>query len=315
MQALIATDVAARGIDIAGLSHVVNFDLTDTPEAYIHRIGRTGRAGLGGLALSFCAPDEQNKLAAIISVVGGRVELFEADGTRVEQFKEAGAPPRHRRRGTKLDGHKFAERKTFAWSAHAGRSATKPDKSAKPIKPSRKVTNKRVASNDQAYDLKSGGAPRRKPGDHMAPKAHAKRHRRKQTDKGGKKDAGKNAAPSAQNLFSKRPKFTSRPNFSQRAAPQRSEKDSSTKSVGQTKKSITGKTGGHFSGKSSKPSRKDATARPSGHLLNAKKRIKKPGQARTKSPGSGTAKSDAFKPGVVRSRQGGHGRLQRRASS
>ena len=71
LQALIATDVAARGIDVAGLSHVINFDLTDTPEAYVHRIGRTGRAGLGGLALSFCAPDEQHKLAAIISVVGG----------------------------------------------------------------------------------------------------------------------------------------------------------------------------------------------------------------------------------------------------
>ena len=76
MRALIATDVAARGIDVAGLSHVINFDLTDTPEAYVHRIGRTGRAGLGGLAISFCAPDERHKLGAIISVVGARVELL-----------------------------------------------------------------------------------------------------------------------------------------------------------------------------------------------------------------------------------------------
>ena len=111
LQALIATDVAARGIDVAGLSHVVNFDLTDTPEAYVHRIGRTGRAGLGGLALSFCAPDEQHKLAAIISVVGGRVELFAADGTRVEDFKAVGSPSRQRRRGAKSGGHKFARKK------------------------------------------------------------------------------------------------------------------------------------------------------------------------------------------------------------
>ena len=76
LRALIATDVAARGIDVAGLSHVINFDLTDTPEAYVHRIGRTGRAGLGGLAISFCAPDERHKLGAIISVVGARVELL-----------------------------------------------------------------------------------------------------------------------------------------------------------------------------------------------------------------------------------------------
>ena len=68
LRALIATDVAARGIDVVGLSHVINFDLTDTPEAYVHRIGRTG--GTYGLAISFCAPDERHKLGAIISVVG-----------------------------------------------------------------------------------------------------------------------------------------------------------------------------------------------------------------------------------------------------
>jgi len=98
LRALIATDVAARGIDVAGLSHVINFDLTDTPEAYVHRIGRTGRAGLGGLALSFCAPDERNKLAAIIAAVGARVELFELDGTAVTDFKASGGAARGRRR-------------------------------------------------------------------------------------------------------------------------------------------------------------------------------------------------------------------------
>ncbi|MBL6596055.1 MAG: DEAD/DEAH box helicase [Candidatus Puniceispirillum sp.] len=98
LRALIATDVAARGIDVAGLSHVINFDLTDTPEAYVHRIGRTGRAGLGGLALSFCAPDERNKLAAIIAAVGARVELYELDGTAVTDFKASGGASRSRRR-------------------------------------------------------------------------------------------------------------------------------------------------------------------------------------------------------------------------
>ncbi len=86
IQAVIATDVAARGIDVSGLSLVINYDLTDTPEAYIHRVGRTGRAGQSGLALSFCAPDERRKLAAIIDKVGNVVELFEADGSIVEDF-------------------------------------------------------------------------------------------------------------------------------------------------------------------------------------------------------------------------------------
>ena len=98
LRALIATDVAARGIDVAGLSHVINFDLTDTPESYVHRIGRTGRAGLGGLAISFCAPDERNKLGAIIAAVGPRVELFELDGTPVTDFKGSGGASRGRRR-------------------------------------------------------------------------------------------------------------------------------------------------------------------------------------------------------------------------
>ncbi|MGB2072040.1 MAG: DEAD/DEAH box helicase [Candidatus Puniceispirillaceae bacterium] len=98
LRALIATDVAARGIDVAGLSHVINFDLTDTPESYVHRIGRTGRAGLGGLAISFCAPDERNKLGAIIAAVGPRVELFELDGSPVTDFKAGGGASRGRRR-------------------------------------------------------------------------------------------------------------------------------------------------------------------------------------------------------------------------
>ena len=110
LRALIATDVAARGIDVAGLSHVINFDLTDTPEAYVHRIGRTGRAGLGGLAISFCAPDERHKLGAIISVVGARVELFELDGTVITDFKSGKAPQRSRRRPSQGPQHSSSSR-------------------------------------------------------------------------------------------------------------------------------------------------------------------------------------------------------------
>ena len=65
LRVLVATDIAARGIDIDELSHVINYDLPETPETYIHRIGRTGRAGLSGEALSFCHKDELNLLKAI----------------------------------------------------------------------------------------------------------------------------------------------------------------------------------------------------------------------------------------------------------
>jgi ATP-dependent RNA helicase RhlE len=62
---LIATDIAARGLDVEGISHVVNFELPDTPEDYVHRIGRTARAGGSGTAISLVAPQEYKKLAAI----------------------------------------------------------------------------------------------------------------------------------------------------------------------------------------------------------------------------------------------------------
>lgn len=56
---LVATDIAARGIDVEGVSHVINFELPNVPESYVHRIGRTARAGAAGIALSFCASDER----------------------------------------------------------------------------------------------------------------------------------------------------------------------------------------------------------------------------------------------------------------
>jgi ATP-dependent RNA helicase RhlE len=62
---LVATDVAARGLDVDSISHVVNYDLPDVPEMYVHRIGRTGRAGATGIATSFCARDERDQLRQI----------------------------------------------------------------------------------------------------------------------------------------------------------------------------------------------------------------------------------------------------------
>jgi ATP-dependent RNA helicase RhlE len=67
---LVATDIAARGIDIDELSHVINYDLPEIPESYIHRIGRTGRAGLGGTAISFCDRDEMKSLRDIERLCG-----------------------------------------------------------------------------------------------------------------------------------------------------------------------------------------------------------------------------------------------------
>ncbi len=65
VRVLVATDIVARGIDVPGITHIINYDLPDEPESYVHRIGRTGRNGAGGIAITLCAPDEIKKLRAV----------------------------------------------------------------------------------------------------------------------------------------------------------------------------------------------------------------------------------------------------------
>jgi ATP-dependent RNA helicase RhlE len=73
---LVATDVASRGIDVEHISHVIQFDLPNEPETYVHRIGRTGRAGAGGIALAFCAEDERPYLRDIEKLIKQRVPII-----------------------------------------------------------------------------------------------------------------------------------------------------------------------------------------------------------------------------------------------
>jgi len=74
VRVLVATDVAARGIDIDNVTHVVNFDLPNEPESYVHRIGRTGRAGADGIAVSFCSGEELDYLDDIEKLIGIKIE-------------------------------------------------------------------------------------------------------------------------------------------------------------------------------------------------------------------------------------------------
>jgi len=74
---LVATDIAARGIDVQELSHVINFDMPNMPETYVHRIGRTGRAGLGGNAVSFCDSEEKEYLRDIQKLISKKIHVVE----------------------------------------------------------------------------------------------------------------------------------------------------------------------------------------------------------------------------------------------
>ncbi len=92
---LIATDVASRGIDIDGVSHVVNFDLTHEPESYVHRIGRTARAGASGVAVSFCARDERGWLKDIERLLNQRLDI-RTDHPPYESVDAEPAPQRQK---------------------------------------------------------------------------------------------------------------------------------------------------------------------------------------------------------------------------
>lgn len=74
-QVLVGTNVVARGIDVDDVTHVINFDLPDDPESYVHRIGRTARAGAAGMAYSFCAEDEGDKLRAIEKIIDASIPV------------------------------------------------------------------------------------------------------------------------------------------------------------------------------------------------------------------------------------------------
>jgi ATP-dependent RNA helicase RhlE len=103
---LIATDIAARGIDVSGVSHVVNFDLPNVPEQYVHRIGRTARAGAAGVAIAFCGDDERAYLRDIERLTRQKPDVvplpegFLAEAARIKAARPAEPPraPRDERR-------------------------------------------------------------------------------------------------------------------------------------------------------------------------------------------------------------------------
>ena len=99
---LVCSDVAARGLDIGGLSHVFNFDVPIHAEDYVHRIGRTGRAGMTGHAFTLATPDDGQFVAAIEKLIGAPIPRMQVDGLDALTFAEGDGRRRGRGRGTKV---------------------------------------------------------------------------------------------------------------------------------------------------------------------------------------------------------------------
>lgn len=130
VRVLVATDIAARGIDIAGLSHVFNYDLPNEPESYVHRIGRTGRAGLDGTAISFCCIDEMKELKQIEKLIGKAIPRKESEWP-MQVFTETVKQPRGPRQAEKVARPAVPTKENVRPS--------RPQKAAKPALPQQKT--------------------------------------------------------------------------------------------------------------------------------------------------------------------------------
>lgn len=158
LRVLIATDIAARGIDVDHLSHVVNYELPNIPETYVHRIGRTGRAGRDGVAISFCDVEEYPYLKDIQKLIGKNVPIaggnpYETAAVRaaVAEKKEALKEQSKQRNmyGSKRDGSFWRNKKRAETSAEK-----KPEPKASTKEKSPKRTAKKSTSKNSSFHSK-----------------------------------------------------------------------------------------------------------------------------------------------------------------
>ncbi|MEM9473560.1 MAG: DEAD/DEAH box helicase, partial [Pseudomonadota bacterium] len=147
---LVATDIAARGIDVPGVEMVINYELPNVPEVYVHRIGRTARAGASGFAVALCAPDERSLLRDIerllkrkvdeLPVPGGLPEVSARDTPREPRQSDQRAKPQRKKRPRRRGGRA---------AANTARTAGEQDKKSTPRPNRRRRTNRSKQGGQQ----------------------------------------------------------------------------------------------------------------------------------------------------------------------
>lgn len=155
LQILVASDIAARGLDIAGITHIFNYDIPHDVEWYIHRIGRTGRAGKTGIAVTFVTPTETMYLRSIEKGIRASIEKYQANGKKVtiNTKKEGPLRPGNVERAT-------PEKRPKAKSSHGGINLRSRRKRNTPEGAASNTTNRKWSGEVQL--TVSGGRPRQK---------------------------------------------------------------------------------------------------------------------------------------------------------
>jgi ATP-dependent RNA helicase RhlE len=128
---LIATDIAARGIDIDGITHVVNYDLPNVPESYVHRIGRTARAGARGTAIAFCDAEERGLLRDIEKTIRRAIPAMAHElAAATPHVSNAGPAKSQRKPFNNRQAHASRDSKP-SWMADLNRNKHRPRKSGR----------------------------------------------------------------------------------------------------------------------------------------------------------------------------------------
>ncbi len=169
---LVATDIAARGIDIDNISHVVNFELPNEPESYVHRIGRTARAGADGIAVSFCAPDERSFLRDIerltrrpLVVVDGRIWIKDLGEPGPEQApaNERGQRQQQRRDGARPHGNRPQGQRHGNGGGNGARNDNRRDDKRRDDHRRDETPRNEAPRNEAPRNDRGRGEPRRDP--------------------------------------------------------------------------------------------------------------------------------------------------------
>ena len=194
IRVVVATDLASRGLDVKGLSHVVNYDLPNEPETYVHRVGRTGRAGESGIAVALCSPAEQPYLRDIERLIGKK--LKRRDDVAIEDLPrpaEIADDRRERSMHRRANEHPAQHRRERNGRAPGGRSDNRSRRDGERRQNDRPYeTAPRRRNDDRPYET----APQRRNGDRPYETAPERRHDATSRGRGETREDGRTPRPS-----------------------------------------------------------------------------------------------------------------------